>query len=374
MKNDRMEVSPEEKERYMSMTGRGPAGGRVLHIEHWSNPDAETYLTGIDYYERPRECRLRLRELYPMLSLPVPGSNSPVPRPALGGERSSDRERHTVRWGDGETATFEHGEKYFKTEEDVFAFSPLAHADFSEWGHVVEAADYSDEETIYMCERLNYPQEWGDKAPEFSTAGTGFYNSMFMWPLLSFGWEMFMSTCMDERFERIMDEFAEINRRVYRAKSRLPVNFCSSHDDIVMTSGPVCSRQWMNKYIFPRYEEFWGYMRQRGIRVHFVTDGKPDAFVDDIIACGATGLVTEPYADFKAIARKYPDIMLAGEGDNRVLTYGTKDDIRRMVESMVETAKICGGYFMCIGNHIPWNVPGESLKYYFDYSDRLAWR
>ena len=66
--------------------------------------------------------------------------------------------------------------------------------------------------------------------------------------------------------------------------------------------------------------------------------------------------------------------MLAGEGDNRILTYGTKEDIRKMVERMVETGKECGGYFMCIGNHIPWNVPGENIKYYLDYSDQLAWR
>ena len=74
------------------------------------------------------------------------------------------------------------------------------------------------------------------------------------------------------------------------------------------------------------------------------------------------------------MARKYPDMMMAGEGDNRILTYGTKEDIRKMVERMVETGKECGGYFMCIGNHIPWNVPGESIKYYLDYSDQLAWR
>ena len=60
--------------------------------------------------------------------------------------------------------------------------------------------------------------------------------------------------------------------------------------------------------------------------------------------------------------------------DCRILTYGTKDDIRKMVERMVETGKMCGGYFMCIGNHIPWNVPGENIKYYLDYSDKLAWR
>ena len=368
-----MTVSPQEKERYMAMMGKG--GSKILHIEHWSNPDAETYLTGIDYYERPRECRQRLAQLYPMLNLPIPESNAPKKRPSLGIDgSSSNQERHTVRWGDSETATFEHGEKYFKTEEDVFKFHPLEHADFREWEHVVENWDFSSVEVIYEKLRKNYPAEWGKKAPEFSTASCGFYNTMFMWPMLTFGWEMFLATCLEDEFEPVMEEFAEINRRVFTAFSKLPVNFCGCHDDIVMTNGPVCSRQWMNKYIFPRYEEYWGMMRDHGITVNFTTDGKPDAFIDDLYACGMRGLITEPYCDFKAVAKKYPDIMLAGEGDNRILTYGTKDDIRKMVERMVETGKMCGGYFMCIGNHIPWNVPGESIKYYLDYSDKLAWR
>lgn len=41
-----------------------------------------------------------------------------------------------VRWGDGQTATWEHGEAYFKSAEDVFAFSPLEKADFSDWKHI----------------------------------------------------------------------------------------------------------------------------------------------------------------------------------------------------------------------------------------------
>ena len=61
-----------------------------------------------------------------------------------------------------------------------------------------------------------------------------------------------------------MDEFAEINRRVFRAFARLPVNFVICHDDIVMTRGPVCSPAWMRKYIFPRYEEFWGILKAAG--------------------------------------------------------------------------------------------------------------
>ena len=227
---------------------------------------------------------------------------------------------------------------------------------------------------LYERFRKDYPMEWGDKAPEFSTAICSIYNTMFMWPLLTFGWEMFLATCLEEEFAPIMEEFAELNRREFRAFSRLPVNFCSSHDDIAITRGQVCSMEWMNRYIFPRYEEFWGMLREKGVTILFTSDGKPDVFVDDLYRCGMRGLITEPFCDFKEVARKYPDIYLGGEGDNRVLTYGTKDDIRKMVQSMAETGKRCGGYVMCIGNHIPWNVPGESIKYYLDYSDKYAWR
>ena len=101
---------------------------------------------------------------------------------------------------------------------------------------------------------------------EGSEATVSFYNTMFMWPMLTFGWELFLETCLDPRFERIMDEFAEINRRVFRTFARLPVNFVVCHDDIVTTRGPVCSPAWMQKYIFPRYEEFWRHREGRRAR------------------------------------------------------------------------------------------------------------
>lgn len=88
--------------------------------------------------------------------------------------------------------------------------------------------------------------------------------------MLTFGWELFLETCMDERFERIMDEFAEIDRRV--------------------------------------------------------------------------------------LSRNNPD------------------EIRAMVDSMVETGRMSGGYMMCIGNHIPWNVPPEAIRLYLDLSAELAYR
>ena len=62
-------------DKYLAFMGLAPK--KIPHWEHWSNPDAETYLTGIDYYEHPRLCRQKLRELYPRLGLGVPASDKP---------------------------------------------------------------------------------------------------------------------------------------------------------------------------------------------------------------------------------------------------------------------------------------------------------
>ena len=353
--------------RYESFMGLGPK--QMAHWEHWSNPDAETFLTGIDYYAHPRLCRLKLKELYPQLDLPVPDTDDPRTRPEQQGDKSKGR------WGDSYRDHWQQEEagRRFKTEEDMLRFSPLEQGDFTDW-HVVVDGDFRSEEVIYQRYRKQYPSEWGDEAPAGSSASVGFYNTMFMWPLLVFGYEHFLSICMEPEFERVMDEFAEINRRVFRAFARLPVHFVVCHDDIVLSTGPVCSPEWMHKYIFPRYEEFWSLLKAAGKEVLFMVDGCIDAYVDDVMACGARGIISEPFTDYKAIARRHENCFIAGEGDNRVLMRNDPDEIRRMVDSMVETGRMSGGYMMCIGNHIPFNVPGEAIKRYLDLSVELARR
>ena len=151
---------------YKAFMGMWPK--RIPHWEHWSCPDAETYLAGIDYYQHPRLCRLKMQEIYPQLGLPVPESDDPKPRPSESADAPTASVyahggRH-VRWGDCETWEWDWGNAC-KTAEEVFAFSPLAHADFTDVP-VVESHDYSDEEQLYQMFRKRFPQEWGDKAPE----------------------------------------------------------------------------------------------------------------------------------------------------------------------------------------------------------------
>ncbi|MDQ1257417.1 MAG: hypothetical protein QG656_2021, partial [Candidatus Hydrogenedentes bacterium] len=120
---------PLYSDRYLAYMGLAPK--RIPHWEHWSCPDAETYLTGIEYYEHPRQCRLRLQELYPQLELGVPEKDDPIPRPENGPEDSGHGEpRNKVRWGDSLSWVWDWGNA-IKTAEDVFAFSPLEQGDFT---------------------------------------------------------------------------------------------------------------------------------------------------------------------------------------------------------------------------------------------------
>ena len=361
------DMTVQQRNRYLALMGRAP--DPIPHWEHWSCPDGETYLAGIDHYDHPRQCRLRLAELYPQLGLPVPASDDPIPRP------DEQEDMGKGRWGDRNRDHWQQevAGNRFPDYQSMLKFSPLEQGDFTGWNVVVDG-DFSSEEIVYERYRKNYPEEWGDKAPEGSAASVGFYNTMFMWPMLVFGYEPFLNLCLEPEFERIMDEFAEINRRVFRAFARLPVNFAVCHDDIVLANGPVCSPDWMHKYIFPRYEEYWSILKEAGKEVIFMVDGCVDAFADDVMACGARGIISEPFTDYKALARRYENCFIAGEGDNRILMRNDPAEIKAMVESMVETGKMSGGYMMCIGNHIPFNVPAEGIKRYLELSNELAWR
>lgn len=357
-----------------SFQGKGP--NAISQWEFWSCPDAETYLTGIDYYEDPEQCRLKFKELYPLLGQSVPETVYPVKRGII--QQDDDRsdnpasDRKSVRWGAGLTWEWDWGRE-FKTQKEVLDFSPLEHADMRE-RNIREQLDYRSEEALYRHFKQQISSDPADEAPKDRVEMLSFYNTMFMWPLLAFGWEKFLEVCLLPEFERIMDEFAELSRRVFRAFSRLPANLIISHDDIVTAQGPVCSPEWMHKYIFPRYEEFWGMIKDAGKTVVHLVDGRIDAYIDDVMACGADGVITEPYTDFKAIAKRHKDCVLCGEGDNRVLMNRDAEAIKSMVLSMVETAKMSGGYIMGIGNHIPWNVPPEAVKVYLDAVNEYAFR
>lgn len=150
-------------DRYLGLMGRGPK--RIPHWESLYCPEALSEITGIDYYERPRSCMLRLNEMYPRLGAGAPGADTPLPRPQATDDSpvvTDENGNHHVRWGADLTWHFDWG-KQFASVEDVLSYSPLEHLDLAD-APITEPRDYSDEEALYREYRRRYPAEWGATA------------------------------------------------------------------------------------------------------------------------------------------------------------------------------------------------------------------
>jgi len=334
--------------------------------EHFSCPDAEHAITGIDPWEHPKLARERLHAMTYMDVGYIPGDDDPIPRLADESSFSDADGRRSVRWGTGTTWHWDWGHTC-KTIDDLLSYQPLDHLDLR-CADVVENRDYSvsvEDMAAELQRSIDYGRQLnGDLV--FSPGG--FYNTLFMWPLLTFGWENFLElgAAYKDECKRLLRDFAHLSRKILTAWSMTDIEVMLCHDDICFQGGPVFSPAWLREMVYPYYEEFWGTLKSAGKKVIFVCDGNVDEVADDVLACGADGISSEPYTNWREIARKHPNAIIAGQGDNRVLASGDTQAVVAMVKEMTDLGRDMPGYFYCIGNHIPWDLPVDCVKAYFD--------
>jgi hypothetical protein len=243
----------------------------------------------------------------------------------------------------------------FSTVDEVLAFDPLA------------AAELPSMEELTADVRRHY--EEGQASHADALFPGGFYNSVFTWSIITFGWPLFMMAAMDdpERFERILDAFTEISAMVVEAhiRARVPVFLC--HDDIVWAAGPSFSPAWMRRYVMPRLVRLWRPLREAGIKVLFCSDGNFDVFVDDLAQAGAQGFIFEPLTDLRYIVERYGQThVIIGNIDSRILQMKGPAEIRAEVKRCADLGRDCPGYFFAVGNHIPYVVPIPNVECYLE--------
>ncbi|MBN1344110.1 MAG: hypothetical protein JXQ73_15600 [Phycisphaerae bacterium] len=242
-----------------------------------------------------------------------------------------------------------------KTEEDVLRFDPLKAAKLP---GLDELAD--DVRRYYKQGRAAYPD---------AIFPGGFYNSVFTWCIVTFGWELFMAAAMTDpdRFDRVMAGFFKITMMVVEAHIRAEVPVFLCHDDIAWASGPVFSPDWMRRYVFPRHKRMWARLREAGIQVLFCSDGKFDAFIDDLAEAGAQGFIFEPLTSLETIVERYGKThVIIGNVDSRILQFKGPEEIRAEVKRCADVGRDCPGYFFAVGNHIPYTVPIASVECYLE--------
>ena len=195
----------------------------------------------------------------------------------------------------------------------------------------------------------------------------GYYNTIFSWCILTFGWEMFLSAAAldEDRFDQVLEGFFRVSYASYRAQSMTDMKAFICHDDIVWTQGAVCHPRWYREHVFPRYRRLWAPLKDEGIKVLFCSDGDFTEFVDDIADAGADGFIFEPMTDLEYVVRHYGQThVIIGNIDCRVLMRGTRDDVFAEVRRCADLGRDCPGYFFAVGNHIPYNIPIENVEAY----------
>lgn len=264
---------------------------------------------------------------------------------------------------------------------------------YTKMGHAVYAAGgtdfnmeiscpFSDEEQVYQLDLFelygtldqqaqkkvyeeNYRQICAARPDQVNM--TGIYVTMVSGMLEILGWDLFLTALGADydRFCSFTDRYADWILQYFQALAASDVPVVMIHDDIVWTSGAFARRDWYLNHVFANYEKLFEPLHKAGKIILYTSDGDYTEFIDDIAACGINGFVMEPCTDMAYIAKHYGKThAFVGNADCRILTYGTKEEIRREVERCVAIGKEYPGFFMAVGNHIPANVPVENALYY----------
>ncbi len=348
---------------------------RIPHWEMISNPDFERAVTGIDPYEHPQKCRLKLIEILDLDIGAAPLSDDPIKEEVTKWEKGEsvkyDAEGHlVVRWGAATTWRWDWG-RGFKSVEEVLDFDPLE----------IKYDPYCGDLTLSAKDLAEYYNERHRKMQELvgerCLVMGGFYKTLIMWPLMTFGWNLLMKTVLEEpkEFKKLLAKFAQISQKVFQAWAMTDIKVMSSHDDICNANGPTFSPEWYRKNIYPWYKKLWEPLKRKGIKIKFVSDGNIDLVADDVFEAGADGIFLERYSSLEKMVEKYGDKkFFMGNIDTNILTYGGKKEIWAEVERCTRVAKDCPGYFYCASGHIPYNVPVENAMTYFEACKKLSKR
>jgi hypothetical protein len=206
---------------------------------------------------------------------------------------------------------------------------------------------------------------------------TGIYITAMSGMIHMLGWDMLLTAAgVDaKRFGQFINRYASWIQQYYDALAESEAEVIYSHDDLVWTQGPFIHPDWYRTYIFPNLRRMWAPLVEAGKKIIFCCDGNYTMFARDIAECGTHGFWFEIFTDLEYMTETFGQShVLIGNADCRILTFGTRSEIRAEVERCIAAGKKCPGYFMCVSGHIPANVPVENALYYNEVYNELRRR
>lgn len=133
-------------------------------------------------------------------------------------------------------------------------------------------------------------------------------------------------------------------------------------DDIADNHGPLLSPKLYEEFVYPYHKALVQSLKKRGAKVIWDTDGNVMPILHQLMDMEIDGLhPIEPTAGMNIVElhRKYRDrlCVVGGVDVVKLLPFGTEDDVRTAVVSLVKEASSGGGLILGSTNSLHTSVP-----------------
>lgn len=143
-------------------------------------------------------------------------------------------------------------------------------------------------------------------------------------------------------------------------------------EDICYNHGSLISPDMMKEFLFPYYQQLLLNIKKRQIdknrHLYFQvdTDGDARSVIDFYSELGMdvmSPFEAASYCDVVEISKKYPNLVMTGGIDKRILA-ATKDDIDRHIDYILPVMKKRGGYIPTCDHGVPEEVSFENYMHF----------
>lgn len=193
-------------------------------------------------------------------------------------------------------------------------------------------------------------------------------DGFFWFPRSLFGIENHMFAFYDypDLMHRMNKELTEFSLRGLEAVFEIiKPDMVGIAEDMSYNHGPMLSQDTFNEFLAPYYNQVVPYIKSRGIKVMVDSDGDVMPLIPWLRGVGVEGiypLERQSNVDVDEIRRLYPDFLMLGAFDKRVLNQGRQriiDEFERLLPAMRS-----GGFIPSVDHQTP---PGVSLEDYRTY-------
>jgi len=152
-------------------------------------------------------------------------------------------------------------------------------------------------------------------------------------------------------------------------------------EDLCGRNGPMISPEFLRREYYPLLEYAMEPLRSSGARLVWHCDGDVRPILDDLLACGISGLQgfqRECGMDLEWIVKRRtasgdPLIIFGPLSVTETLPHGTTADVRKAVRAAMEVCRSDASLVLFTSNTITPDVPLENVLAFWDEASNVRW-